>query len=113
MSESDRTKAEPEYRLKLTLEERPPGAAGWYHVETDDRPTHTREAYLHGWTRQQALDGYDQVESMLDSDFVADLVECANECTEADEAFLLLVLPPETTEADEADEATRQESNHS
>ena len=82
------------YRLKLTLEERPSGAEGWYHVSTDDRATHSRTTMLDDWTKQQALDGFDQVESMLDADFVADLVECANECTEADEAFLLLVLPP-------------------
>ena len=72
------------YRLKLTLEERPSGASGWYNVSTADRPTHNRTTRLDGWTKQQALDGFDQVESMLDSDFVADLVECANECDEAD-----------------------------
>jgi len=65
-----------EYRIYLALEERPPGASGWY-------PVCNRAAQLIGWTEQQARDGFDQLEAMTDLDFIADLLETAAELDQA------------------------------
>jgi len=113
MTEHESTEAQPEYRLKLSLEERPPGASSWYHCSTTDRASHERETYLEGWTKQQALDGFDQIEAMLDSDFVADLVETANEWDEAVIDHEAHIQQAEQAKRDEADEAASLESNHS